>query len=220
MATDAHRRSHPPFSIDTPPVGAEATDALAFLNPKRWRTKRDPRGGEDIKRNWNGGEVSAKKGIRHTWNPPRLLREAKGCILDSERWRIVVTNLWMVYGARALALLWAGFWIFFFVGSVMVEPTYPRVIVVGSLVLLLFVILALVPWRWEAAGGLLLVVTSLLIGATYAIASASIVRDDGSRLPLAVRAIGTLFFGGPPLVAGILFLLHRHRAANTRAGAG
>jgi len=132
-----------------------------------------------------------------------------------------VKKPWMVYVARALALLWAGFWVFFFVGSVMVEPTPSHVIVVGSVVLLLFAILALVPWRWEAAGGLLLVVMSLLIGATYAIASASFFRrNDGSRLPLVVRAIGTLSFGGPPLVAGIFFLLHRHRTASTRAGAG
>ena len=124
-----------------------------------------------------------------------------------------------VYGARALALLWAGFWVFFFVGSVMVEPTPSHVIVAGSVVLLLFAILALVPWRWEAAGGLLLVVMSLPSVATYVIASASIVRNDGSRLPLVVRAITTLVFAGPPLAAGILFLIH-HRMASSRAGAG
>jgi len=127
-----------------------------------------------------------------------------------------VKKPWMVYGARALALLWAGFWIYFFVGSVMVEPTPAHVIAVGSVVLLLFVILALVPWRWEATGGLLLVVMSLLIGVTYAIASAAIVRRDGSRLPLAVRVITTVVFTGPPLVAGILFLIH-HRSATARA---
>ena len=147
-----------------------------------------------------------------------MSQEAKGCILDSERLTIDVKKPWMVYGARALALLWAGFWIVFFVGSVMVEPTYPRAVLVGSLVLLLFVILALVPWRWEAAGGLLLVAMSLLIGAAYAIASASFFRrNDGSRLSLPVRAITTLLFAAPPLVAGILFLLHHHRMANSRA---
>jgi hypothetical protein len=125
----------------------------------------------------------------------------------------------MVYSARALALLWAGFWVFFFVGSVMVEPTPGHVIAVGPVVLLLFVTLALVPWRWEAAGGLLLVVMSLPIGVTYAIASASIVRRDGSRLPLDIRALTTLVFTGPPLVAGILFLIHRHRIASSLAGA-
>ena len=122
----------------------------------------------------------------------------------------------MVYGARALALLWAGFWIYFFVGSVVVEPPAGHVMVVGAAVLLLFVILALVPWRWEAAGGLLLVVMSLLIGVTYAIASGAIIRRDGSRLPVAIRAITTAVFTGPPLVAGILFLIHR-RSVTARA---
>jgi hypothetical protein len=131
------------------------------------------------------------------------------------RWRIAV-KLWMVYSARALALLWAGFWIFFFVGSLVAEPTPSHVMVVGAAVLLLFVILALVPWRWEAAGGLLLVVMSLVIGVIYAIASAAIVRRDGSRLPLAVRAITAVVFSVPPLVAGILFLIH-HRSVTARA---
>jgi len=57
---------------------------------------------------------------------------------------------------------------------------------------------------------------SLWIGAPYAITSAAIVRGDGSRLPLAVRAITTAVFTGPPLVAGILFLMHR-RSLKARA---
>lgn len=122
---------------------------------------------------------------------------------------------WMEYGARALALLWAGFWIFFFVGSVAVEPTPVRTVVLGVAVLLLFVILALVPWRWEVTGGRLLVVMSVLIGLAYAILSAGIVRNDGSRLPLAVRALTTIVFAAPPLMAGILFLLH-HRSVTAR----
>jgi hypothetical protein len=121
----------------------------------------------------------------------------------------------MLYGARALALLWAGFWMFFFVASVVAQHTPGHVMVLGAVVLLLFVILALVPWRWEVTGGLLLVVMSLLIGVTYAIMSAAIVRSDGSRLPLAVRVITTVVFTGPPLVAGILFLIH-HRSVTAR----
>jgi hypothetical protein len=99
----------------------------------------------------------------------RLSQEAKRPHL--RRWRIAVKP-WMVYGARTLALLWAG--------------------------------------------GLLLVVMGLLIGATYAIASVAIVRRDGSRRPLAVRAITTVVFTEPPLVAGVLFLLHR-RSVKARA---
>ena len=122
-----------------------------------------------------------------------------------------------MYGARALALLWAGFWIFFFVASVVVEPTPGRNIVLGAGVLLLFLILVLVPWRWEATGGVLLVVMSLLVGAIYAITSAAIVRADGTRLPAAIRAITTVVFTVPPLVAGIVFLMH-HRSAAAHGG--
>lgn len=137
--------------------------------------------------------------------------------LSVGRWRIAV-KLWMVYGARALALLWAAFWIFFVVASVIVEGASGRVMVSWAVVLLVFVVLALVPWRWEAPGGLLLVVMSLVIGVIYAIASASIVRSDGSHLPLAVRAIGTVTFTGPPLVAGILFLRHQRDSGKVNSG--
>ena len=122
---------------------------------------------------------------------------------------------WLVYSARALAVLWAGFWIFFFVASVVVEGAPIRVVAPGAAVLLLFVVLALLPWRWEMAGGLLLVVMSLAIGVTYAVSSAAIIRNDGSRLSLAVRGITAIAFTGPPLVAGILFLIH-HRSARRR----
>jgi hypothetical protein len=124
----------------------------------------------------------------------------------------------MVYGARALALLWAGFWIFFFIGSVLVEPTTGHVVVLAAAILLVFVILALIPWRWEVTGGLLLVMMSVVIGVIYAIASAAIVRRDGSGLPLAVRVITTVLFAVPPLIAGILFLKH-HRLCNPRRNA-
>ncbi len=125
-------------------------------------------------------------------------------------------KLWMVYTARALALLWAGFWIFFFVGSVLVPgPIAVHVILVGAAPLLLFLILALIPWRWELIGGLLLLVMSVIIGAIYAIGSAAIVRREGSGLPMAIRLITTIAFSGPPLVAGILFLLH-HRLLTSR----
>jgi hypothetical protein len=67
---------------------------------------------------------------------------------------------------------------------------------------LLFVFLALVPWRWELTGGLLLVVGGLSAGVAYAIWSPR-------RLPVGSRLLTTLVLSGPPLAAGILFLMHR-----------
>jgi hypothetical protein len=66
---------------------------------------------------------------------------------------------------------------------------------------LLFVILALAPLRWEATGGVLLVIVGFLIGVAYAIWAPP-------GLPLASRVITIVVLSGPPLVAGILFLKH------------
>ncbi|MFB3778893.1 MAG: hypothetical protein ACE141_14845 [Bryobacteraceae bacterium] len=74
---------------------------------------------------------------------------------------------------------------------------------------LLFVVLALVPWRRELSGGLLLLAAGLLTGVAYAICAPL-------GLPLASRVQTTVFFSGPPLVAGILFLRH-HRATKAAA---
>lgn len=103
--------------------------------------------------------------------------------------------------ARALALLWAGFWIFFFVAEGRAWRSPWRVMTFWYGVGLVFTILALVPWKWETTGGVLLVEAGLLAGVGYTIWSTP-------RLPFTSRAITTVLFGGPPLVAGILFLIH------------
>jgi len=116
----------------------------------------------------------------------------------------LVVKLRMVFIARALALLWAVFWLFFFVVESLVWRTPALVMASWASVGLLFVILALLPWRKEGTGGLLLVVAGLLIGVAYVIWAPP-------GLPLASRVITTVVFSGPPVVAGILFLRH-HRA--------
>jgi hypothetical protein len=114
----------------------------------------------------------------------------------------------MVLIARALALLWAGFWIFFFVAEAWAWRTPARGVAFWGGVGLLFVVLALLPWRWEVAGGLVLLVLGLLIGVAYPIWPLP--------LPLASRVITTVVLSGPPLVAGIVFLIH-HRAVTTQS---
>ena len=112
--------------------------------------------------------------------------------------------------ARVLALLWAGFWIWFFVAEGWAWRSPWRVMAFWSGVGLAFMILALVPWRWETSGGVLLVVASLLIGVGYTIWFTP-------RVPFTSRAITTLVFSGPPLIAGILLLTHS-RALSARRG--
>ena len=118
-------------------------------------------------------------------------------------------KLRMVLIARVLALSWAVFWLFVFVAESLAWRTPVLVAAPWVGVGLLFVILALAPWRWELTGGVLLVVVGLLIGVAYAIWAPP-------GLPLASRVITIVVLGGPPLVAAILFLRH-HRAVTAGA---
>ena len=115
-------------------------------------------------------------------------------------------KLRMVFIARVLALLWAAFWLFFFVVESLAWRTPALVAASWAGVGLLFVILALLPWRCEGTGGLLLLVAGSVIGVAYVIWAPP-------GLPLASRVITTVVFSVPPLVAGILFLRH-HRAVS------
>jgi hypothetical protein len=111
--------------------------------------------------------------------------------------------------ARAPALSWAGFWMFFFVAESAAWHTPVRAALPWVGVGLLFVALALVPWRWEMTGGLLLMVVGLSAGVAYAIWAPP-------RLPVASRVLTTVVFSGPPLAAGILFLMHRRTVTASR----
>jgi hypothetical protein len=137
-------------------------------------------------------QVSGVNGER-----PPFFRVVEGCILAGR----LVLKLRMVFIARMLALLWAVFWLCFFVVESLVWRTPALVAASWAGVGLLFVTLALLPWRKEGTGGLLLVVAGLLIGVAYVIWAPP-------GLPLASRVITTVVFSAPPLVAGILFLRH------------
>jgi hypothetical protein len=118
-----------------------------------------------------------------------------------------------IWLARALALSWAGFWMFFFVAESVAGHTPVRMALPWAGAGLLFVCLALVPWRWEITGGLLLMIVGLSTGVAYAIWSPP-------RLPLASRVLTTIVFSGPPLAAGILFLTHRRTITDKGGGPG
>ena len=115
----------------------------------------------------------------------------------------------LVFLPRGLALLWAGFWMFFFVAESWAWQTPVLAALPWVGVGLFFVLLALLPWRWERTGGVLLVGVGLFAGVAYAIWSPP-------RLPLASRVLTTVAFSVPPLVSGILFL-RRRRSVATRA---
>ena len=101
--------------------------------------------------------------------------------------------------ARALALLWAGFWVLFFVVESVVWRTRVSSALPWVSAGLLFVFSALVPLRWEMIGGFLLIVVGLSAGVAHAMWWPS-------------HLLTTAAFTAPPLAAGILFLAH-HRSA-------
>jgi hypothetical protein len=104
--------------------------------------------------------------------------------------------------ARVLALLWAGFWIYFFIAESLASPPPVPIVLSAAGVGLVFIVLAFLPWRWEFTGGLALVIFGVLLGSAYAVWAPS-------RLSAGVRALTAATFGAPPLLAGILFLVHR-----------
>jgi hypothetical protein len=121
----------------------------------------------------------------------------------------LAVKLWMVVTARVLALLWAVFWLFFFVAESVAWRTPAHVTASWAVVGLLFVVLAVLPWRKEGTGGLLLLFTGSSIGVAYVIWAPQ-------GLPFASRVITTVVLSGPPLAAGVLFLRH-HRVVAARA---
>jgi hypothetical protein len=108
--------------------------------------------------------------------------------------------------ARGLALLWAGFWLFFFVVESLAWHTSVGVMAEWVGAGLFFVLVATVAWHREFAGGLLLVAVGVLAGSAYAM-------RPPAGLPAGSRVMTTVVFGVPPILAGILFLFH-HRAAS------
>lgn len=113
----------------------------------------------------------------------------------------------MVFIARALAVVWAVFWLSFFILESLAWRTPALTTLWWASVGVLFVILALLPRRNEMAGGVLLAGAGLVCGAAYVIWAPR-------GLPFASRVITTLVLAGPPLVAGILFLRHHRTVAD------
>jgi len=103
--------------------------------------------------------------------------------------------------ARALTIIWAGFWGFFALAHLF-EPGPIRLdgllIIIGFVIF--FSVSALIPWKWEFIGGILLVMEGIAEAITYPFLKSE----------MSFTVIMQMFFmmGLPPLVAGILFLVH------------
>ncbi len=107
---------------------------------------------------------------------------------------------WLQTIARLVALLWAGWWVFFGVASGIGEGLDPLGVVIHTAVPgLIFLALAILAWLRAGVGGALLVITGLLILVIYPIMA------HGS-LSLVTILITVALLALPPLVAGALCL--------------
>ncbi|MDP3047795.1 MAG: hypothetical protein Q8O07_10000 [Chloroflexota bacterium] len=107
---------------------------------------------------------------------------------------------WLRLVARILALAWAVFWSAFGLLSGIGEGGGPQAVLVHALIPgLIFLAAAVIAWRWDLVGGLLLALAGLATLFMY---------------PFATTAGGFLVLPLPGIVAGALFWagwLARHR---------
>lgn len=115
-------------------------------------------------------------------------------------------RIYTAFLARALALSWAGFWLIFFVAESLAWHTPLHVMALWTGVGLLFLFVAVAAWRWEVAGGFLLLGLGVCFGIAYVIWAPP-------GLPLASRIAATASLSVPPLAAGILFVIRRRTYA-------
>jgi hypothetical protein len=104
---------------------------------------------------------------------------------------------WMQFSARVLCLLWAGFWTFFCVASGIGEHEGLVAGLMHQVPALLFIATVVLAWRYERAGGFVLIATAVAAFFFF-------------RL-YAQAAVAGLTIAGPPCLSGILFLLHSRR---------
>ena len=114
--------------------------------------------------------------------------------------------------ARALMIIWAAYWIIslqwsgFFDSKADSFGVQLFAIGLGVVIFMLFFASVVIPWRREFVGGIFLVIEGLAFSYLFIRYS----RLDGTKARM------LLSMGLPPIVAGILFLIHDRliRASN------
>ena len=113
---------------------------------------------------------------------------------------------WMLYTARIIALLWAGFWMFFGIASGIGEGLRLTGILMHVLLPgLVFLGIALLAWRWETHGAILFMTIGLIVLIAYPILF-------GGKFPLSTIIFVDLTMALPPLVAGALLFVAVRKA--------
>jgi hypothetical protein len=108
--------------------------------------------------------------------------------------------VWGRYLARAIALAWGGFWVFFGVASGIGEKMNTEGIFMHALLPgLVFLASVVIPWIWEKPGGVLLILEGLFVCVAYPMMFYP-------RFHISTVIYVLLTMGFPPIVSGIIFL--------------
>jgi len=111
------------------------------------------------------------------------------------------TTKWMRYAARTLALLWAGWWVFFGLASGLGEGLSPvGILIHTALPGLVFLVSVALAWRWETVGGVVLILEGVFVLIAYPVMTYD-------HFPLATIIFVLLTMALPPLAAGLLLLI-------------
>jgi hypothetical protein len=108
------------------------------------------------------------------------------------------------YAGLILISIWAAFWIFFAIASFFTEPFSQATLFNVITFSVILAASAVITWRWETAGGIILVLESLLIFIVYPILF--------SDLPLSTVLLVLATMALPPLITGCLALVNRYWA--------
>ena len=104
------------------------------------------------------------------------------------------------YIARIIALVWAGWWVFFGLASGIGEGLDPIGVVIHTAVPgLIFLVLAIIAWLRQDIGGALLVLAGLVIMVIYPLMARGSLSISTILVAMALLAL-------PPLIAGGLCL--------------
>ena len=113
------------------------------------------------------------------------------------------TTVFIDYIARIIALVWAAWWVIFTIRTYIQADTNIEFDLSMPLLALIFVVSALIPWKWKALGGILLILEGLFITAAY-------MEQTPSEQWLS-QAAYLVIIGIPAVIAGLLFLIHWFR---------
>lgn len=108
----------------------------------------------------------------------------------------------LLYIARAVAFVWAAFWLFVGISADVEEGLRLTGLIMHVLFPgVLFLMIALFAWRWPVHGSIVLMLCGLAVLVLYPL-------EMRGAVSLSTKLVVVLTMGVPPLLAGALMFIH------------